>query len=164
MGLRRVFDHGQTKLRKLRGTSVEVHGHDCTRSRPDCDSLGVERPRDGIDVGEHRRRAGGLDRRDRRHARVRRGHHLVAGTDARSAERDRERVGPRRHRDGMGAPAGVGPRALELLYRRAEHELRLVERALRSRVELVAQRAHVAREVEERDVHSSQYVPAPRSR
>ena len=54
-----------------------------------------------VDVDEDRRRAGLLDRRDRRHPDVRDGDDLVAGLDAERLEADPDRVGPVRHADGV---------------------------------------------------------------
>ena len=82
----------------------------------------IEREAIGIDVGEHRPRAGHHDRQRRVRGRQRRGDDLVARTDAERAQRDRQRVGAGADADGVRRAAGCRELALERLELGTEHE------------------------------------------
>ena len=74
--------------------SVQVdRNHDpCPLRDSRLDPIRVQRVRGGIDVDRHRPRARGADRQPRRHERVTRHDHLVAGTYAHGSQGQAQRV------------------------------------------------------------------------
>ena len=102
----------------------QVHGDDGLRAGAEhgLHRLGRDAVRVGVDVAEHRRRAGRGDR-------LRGGvegeggdDHLVAGPHAHRPQRDRDRVRAVGHADGVLAAAVGGELVLERLHLRAEDE------------------------------------------
>ena len=105
--LRRVLDDGHARLARS-GASSQARPNRCTgkmarvlRVTRASAACGVEVEGARIDVGEHRARAQPRDGAGGGEERQRRGHHLVAGADAERHERDQQRVGAARHRDGV---------------------------------------------------------------
>ena len=89
------------QLGDRRRPAEQVHGHDRLRPLRDAalDVGRVEVERDGIDVGEDRRRAAPRDRLGGRVERERRADHLVARADPERVEHEHERVGAVRDAD-----------------------------------------------------------------
>ena len=90
------------------GLAVEMHRQDRARARRDRGRgrVRIERQPLGIDVGEHRPRAGHHDGERRVGRRERRRDHLVARADVERAQDQRDRVGAGADADGVRAPAG----------------------------------------------------------
>ena len=117
---------------------VQVHRHD--RAGPLAEGaakrIRIHRPGLRLDVAQHGRRPGALDRGDRRDARVRLGDDLVAGSKLERAEGDLDRVGPGAHADCMAGPKRRG----ELLFERstlgAEHEPAAREHPRQGRIQI----------------------------
>ena len=113
--------------------------------------LDVEVERDGVDVGEDRRRAAPHDRLGRRVEGEGRADHLVAGPDAERLEREHERVGAVRDADrALHAEVGGGL-LLERPVVRAADEALAVENLAERGLEPGNQRLVFGSDVNERN-------------
>ena len=153
VGMRSILDHLQVVGAgeredgvHLGALAVEVNGHDRTGApgqRP-LQTGRIERAGLRLDVDQHRDGSGPLDPRNRRHARVGLGDHLVAGSDADGAESDRDRVRPGSDADRVARAATGGEGALELLDRPAEDEPRFVEDGRDRAVDLLSELGYLS--------------------
>ena len=119
-GLRGVLQHRHAERLDLRHRSdvaEQVDDHHRLRARRQrrAHGLGGDAERLGVDVAEHRARAGRRDRLGGRVERERRDHDLVAGADAERAQRERQRVGPVRDADRVAGADIGGELVLERL-------------------------------------------------
>ena len=154
--LRGVLDQRQPERGELgerRRAAEEVHGHDRLRPRrdPRGDVVGIEIERDGVDVGEHGRRAGPGDRLGGRVERERRADHLVAGADPHRLEREDERVGAVGDADRVRDVEIRGRLALERLDLGPEDEAARLEHLGEALLELGDQRRVLRLDVDERN-------------
>ena len=129
--------------------------HDRFRPRRD-------RPRDfrrvyverlGIDVDQDRPRADADDTAAGREERIGRRDDLVARTDPEGHQREQDRVGARRHSDGVRHAEHPGQLALERLDLRPHDEPLAVAHARDGGEDLVAERSVLRLQIEQRDVH-----------
>jgi hypothetical protein len=167
VGLGAVLDHGHVGGARQLGhrvdvadLPVQVHGDHRARARRQrpLERCRVDRAGLRLDVAEHRRRAGSRDGGDRRYARVRLGHDLVARADAGRAQDQLYGVCPRRAADSVRGPHPRGELALELLALAAEQEPAAVQHARDRSVELRPQLVDRAAEVREGHAHGRERV------
>jgi peptidoglycan/xylan/chitin deacetylase (PgdA/CDA1 family) len=109
----------------------------------------VERERVGVGVHQHRSGPGGVDRRHRRHARVRGSDHLVAGSHAGRRERESQCIGPGRDTHGVPSAAVLRERSFEAVDNRAQRGTAGVENARHRLKQFVAELRVVAGQVDE---------------
>jgi hypothetical protein len=160
--LRRVLDDRRVGASRdlehrihIGAQAIQMDGNDRAGARRDRSGhrrrVDVEGER--IDVDETRRRAKTHDRPRCREERERRGDHLVAGTDAERHERDDQRVGSRRHADGVSDADRGRDLVLQRLDLRTTDEALAVTDAGDRRKDVVAQRTVLLLQIEQRDVH-----------
>ncbi len=161
--LRRVLDHRDAGARRLVENRIHVgaqaeqmHRHDRLRPRRDRSRerrrIDVERRR--IDVDQHRPRADADNAARRREERIGGRDHLVAGTDARapSAPAGRHRCPTTRRR--RAARRAAATSSLSSASISGPHDEPLAVAHARDRGEdLVAQRAVLRLQIEQRNVH-----------
>ena len=161
-GLRGILDDGNAvpvgvlhDRIEIGAEAEQVHRQDGPRSRRDRrgERLRIDIEGDGVDVHEHRPRAEADDRACGGEERIRRRHHFVAGRDPEGHQRQQDRVGSGRYRNGVVDPEQGGQLVLERVDLRPHDEPLAVAHARDRRQRVLAQRSILRLKVEERYFH-----------
>ena len=145
--------------RHVRHLSVEMRRNDRARSRGDLrfEESRVQVERYGVDVDKHGRRAQPCDTPGAREERERRRNHLIAGTDVKRHQRDKQCVAARRNADAVPTLRISRDALLQFADLIAENErISLDDRADRFH-HLVVYRFMCPSEIQHRDFHRSAF-------